>query len=171
MLDPLITIDLNGIVQSASDSVEPVFGYRPEELVGRNISILMPEPYRSEHDRYLENYRATGIENILGSTREFRVVHKSGQAIPVELSVARVDIRGQADPLFTGSFRDIRRRKAAESALREREQRLRAIFDQEFGHVGLLNLDFLRPIQVHLVLAGVPTVTVIVRVETDSDGA
>ncbi|MCB9915643.1 MAG: PAS domain S-box protein [Planctomycetes bacterium] len=137
--DPLITIDLNGLIQSASDSVEPVFGYRPDELVGRNIRVLLPEPYRSEHDGYLETYRATRVTNILGTTREFTVVHKSGEELPIELSVARVDIPGQAEPLFTGSFRDIRRRKAAEAALREREQRLRAIFDQEFQLVGLLD--------------------------------
>jgi len=139
VLDPLITIDLYGIIQSVSDSVEPVFGYRPDELVGRNISVLMPEPYRSEHDGYLENYRATGQTWILGRTREFDVIHKSGEAIACELSVARVDIPGQAEPLFTGSFRDIRRRRAAEAALREREQRLRAIFDQEYQLVGLLD--------------------------------
>jgi len=139
VLDPLITIDLYGIVQSVSDSVRPVFGYRPDELVGRNISILMPEPYCHEHDGYLERYRATGETRILGRTREFEVIHKSGEAIACELSVARVDIPGQAEPLFTGSFRDVRRRKAAEAALREREQRLRAIFDQEYQHVGLLD--------------------------------
>jgi PAS domain S-box-containing protein len=139
VLDPLITIDLQGIIHSVSDSVEPVFGYRPDELVGRNISILMPEPYRSEHDGYLDRYRATGKTRILGRTREFDVIHKDGEAIACELSVARVDIPGQAEPLFTGSFRDTRRRKAAEAALREREQRLRAIFDQEFQHVGLLD--------------------------------
>jgi two-component system, LuxR family, sensor kinase FixL len=137
--DPLITIDLTGIIQSVSDSVEPVFGYRPDELVGRNISALLPEPYSSEHDAYLEQYRATGKTFILGSTREFTVLHKSGESIAIELSVARVDIPGQAEPLFTGSFRDIRRRKAAEAALREREERLRAIFDQEFQLVGLLD--------------------------------
>ncbi len=139
VLDPLITIDLAGIIQSVSDSVEPVFGYLPDELVGRNIAVLLPEPYASEHDSYLERYRATGKTAILGTTREFKVLHKSGEEIDIELSVARVDIPGQAEPLFTGSLRDIRRRKAAEAALREREERLRAIFDQEFQLVGLLD--------------------------------
>jgi two-component system sensor kinase FixL len=139
--DPLITIDLMGIIQSVSDSVEPVFGYRPDELVGRNISALLPEPFASEHDAYLERYRATQETFILGTTREFTVLHKSGERIAIELSVSRVDIPGQAEPLFTGSFRDIRRRKAAEAALREREERLRAIFDQEFQLVGLLDTE------------------------------
>ena len=141
VLDPLVTIDLQGIVQSASDSVEPVFGYRPAEIVGRNISFLMPEPHVRLHNSYLENYRATGVTKILGQTREFEVLHKDGTLIVCELSVSRIDIPGQAEPLFTGSFRDIRLRKQAEAALRERESRLSAIFDQEFQLVGLLDLD------------------------------
>lgn len=141
VLDPLITMDLMGIIQSVSDSVEPVFGYRPDELVGRNINVLLPEPHKSAHNDYLERYRATGETYILGTTREFSVIHKSGAELPIELSVARVEIPGKAEPLLTGSFRDISRRKAAEAALREREQRLRAIFDQEYQLVGLLDAD------------------------------
>jgi len=69
LLDPTLVIDERGRILAASDSVERVFFFRPEELVGRNVSVLMPEPHRSAHDGYLENYRRTGQTNILGRTR------------------------------------------------------------------------------------------------------
>lgn len=141
VLDPTLTIDERGTVQSASNSVETVFGYAPEELEGRNIAILMPEPHRSQHDEYLANYRRTGVTHILGRTREFEVVRKDGRHIDCELSVARADIEGASEPLFIGSFRDITERKNAERTLVRSEERFRAIFDQEFQHVGLLSRD------------------------------
>jgi two-component system, cell cycle sensor histidine kinase and response regulator CckA len=113
-LDPVITIDGYGIIQSASRSVERVFGYRPEELIGRNISLLMPEPHRSMHDHYLANYRRTGQTNILGRTREFEAMRKDGVRVPIELSVSRVDVPGQMLPLFTGIIHDLSERKRAE---------------------------------------------------------
>src|SRR5262245_28757973 len=71
MLDALISIDSMGKILSASDSVERVFGYKPAELVGRNVNVLMVEPHRSRHDGYLERYRRTGETGIIGRTREF----------------------------------------------------------------------------------------------------
>ncbi len=77
-LDPVVTIDAYGIIQDASRSVERVFGWSPGELVGQNVSILMPEPYRSAHDDYLAYYRGTGVTNIIGRPREFEAVRKDG---------------------------------------------------------------------------------------------
>ncbi len=138
LLDPVVTIDDHGIVLFASDSVRSVFGYTPEELVGRNVTMLMPEPHRSHHDQYLARYRETGETWILNTTREYEALRKTGGRVWVEISVARIDVPGQERPLFCGSFRDITARKQAESALRQSEARFRAIFDQEFQLVGLL---------------------------------
>jgi PAS domain S-box-containing protein len=138
MLDPVITIDATGIIQDANESCAHVLGYPPDELIGRNVKILLPEPYRSEHDDYLERYRRTGHTHILGRTREFPVLRKGGAQIECELSVSRIDIAGQ-EPLFCGSFRDITDRKAMQRALAESEHRFRAIFDQEYQFVGLLS--------------------------------
>jgi two-component system sensor kinase FixL len=115
-LDPVITIDDRGMVQTASDSVRTVFGYEPDELVGQNLKMIMPEPFRSEHDGYLATYRRTGVSKVLGQTREFRVVHKDGSIVDVELSIGRVDIPGQTRPHMIGSFRDLSDRKRAELA-------------------------------------------------------
>lgn len=95
VLDPLIIIDAVGLIQSVSDSVLPVFGYDPAELIGRNVRVLMPSPHYEQHDSYLANYTATGETHILNRTREFKVVRKGGELIDCELSVSRVDIPGK----------------------------------------------------------------------------
>ncbi|MCP3919777.1 MAG: PAS domain S-box protein [bacterium] len=139
MLDAVITIDPYGTVQDVSNSVEELFGYEPQELIGQNISIVMPEPYRSDHEGYLAKYRTTGETWILNTTREFPVVRKNGSLFDCELSVSRIDLPGGGDPVFCGAFRDVTQRKATELALQESERRFRAIFDQEFQFVGLLD--------------------------------
>lgn len=125
-LDPVITIDCFGTVISASRSVQRVFGYAPDELVGRNVSILMPEPHRSDHDEYLARYRRTGETNILGRTREFEALRRDGSRVPIEISVSRVDVPGQRLPLFTGIIHDISERKEIETRLAHYQQELEA---------------------------------------------
>jgi PAS domain S-box-containing protein len=141
VLDPLIIIDAVGLIQSVSDSVLPTFGYEPAELVGQNVRVLMPSPHFEKHDQYLANYAATGETHILNDTREFQVVRKDGALIDCELSVSRVDIPGQGEPLFIGSLRDVTKRRQVERALLQRETVFRAIFDQEFQFVGLCSPD------------------------------
>lgn len=123
-LDPLITIDARGIVQSASDSVERVFGYSLEEVIGKNINLLMPEPYGSEHDGYLEEYSRTGQSSLLGTTRKLVAKRKNGEEFPCEVSVSRVDLPDRDEPLFTGTIRDISERKKADNKLREQADSL-----------------------------------------------
>jgi two-component system sensor kinase FixL len=114
MLDPVVTIDAHGTVLEASASVLPVFGWQPDELIGRNVRELMGEPHRSLHDGYLARYRETGATHILGRTREFEIVRKDGTPLCCELSVSRVDVPGEAQPLFVGSFRDVSARREVE---------------------------------------------------------
>ncbi|MBL8862951.1 MAG: PAS domain S-box protein [Planctomycetes bacterium] len=139
-LDPLLAIDATGVVRAASDSVERVFGWQPAELVGRNVSVLMPEPHHTAHDGYLAAYLRTGTTHILGRTRQFEVVRKDGSRIVCDLSVSRADLPG-GGVLFAGSFRDVTDRCRAEQRLAESERRFHAVFDGAFQYLGLLQPD------------------------------
>lgn len=116
-IDPFVVIDTGGIIQSVSDSVERVFHWKPSELIGRNVNVLMPEPHSSKHDSYLQRYQESGETNIMGRTREFQGVRKDGSIFPIEVTVWRMDIPGEDAPLYTGIIRDITARKKTESQL------------------------------------------------------
>jgi two-component system sensor kinase FixL len=125
--DAIITINNDGIVESVNNAGVKMFGYTADELVGMNVKILMPEPFRSEHDNYLRNYMQTGVAKIIGIGREVTAVHKNGTVFPVELAVSGVILHDRR--LFTGVVRDITQRKRAEVALRESEARKAAMLD------------------------------------------
>jgi len=144
LVDAVVVIDPKGTVVRASASVEVVLGWHPTDLEGRNVSVLIPEPHRSNHDDYLSRYMATGRTWILGTTREFDVVRKDGSLVPCELCVSRIDLepaRGSlpARPLFCGTFRDISDRRQAHAALARSEARFRAVFEHENQFVLLLD--------------------------------
>jgi len=128
--DPVLTVDAHGTIQATSDSVHRVFGWTPQELIGRNVNVLMPEPHRSRHDQYMADFRRTGEITILGRTREFEAVRKDGTHLPIELSVSRVDLPHGETALFTGIIRDITGRTRAELALQESERRFREIQEE-----------------------------------------
>jgi len=113
-LDPIITIDARGIIQSASDSVRRVLGWTPNQLIGRSVSVLMPEPHRSAHDGYLDRYSQTGYAHILNSARRFNAQRKDGSVFPIELSVSRADVPARNTPLFVGIIVAMTGRDAAE---------------------------------------------------------
>ncbi|MGO9984382.1 MAG: PAS domain S-box protein [Rhodomicrobium sp.] len=111
-VDGIITIDDRGSISSLNPAAQRLFGYSPEELIGQNVKILMPEPYHSEHDRYLRNYRETGERKIIGIGREVSGRRKDGTVFPLDLSVSEVRRGGQR--IFTGIVRDISERKRVE---------------------------------------------------------
>ena len=115
-VDGIITIDSRGHIESFNPAAEFIFGYSPDEVVGRNVSMLMPAPYRQEHDGYLTNYLSTGIKKIIGSGREVVGLRKDGTTFPMELAVSDMAIGDQRK--FTGLVRDITARKRTESELR-----------------------------------------------------
>lgn len=109
IIDGIITIDSRGTVQSINLAGENIFGYTADEIIGRNVNMLMPEPHHSKHDGYLQNYHATGIPRIIGSGREVEGLHKDGSIFPIDLAVSQSIHQGQ--PLFIGVVRDITERK------------------------------------------------------------
>lgn len=108
--ESIITMDASGTIQSASDSVEEVFGWTPSELFGLNVKVLIPEPRRSALDRYLDRYRMANPARTLQRTRLLEAVRKDGRPIQIELSMSRADLPAQAAPYFIGIIRDVGRR-------------------------------------------------------------
>ncbi len=115
VLDAIVTIDERGIIESVNPAVGRLFGYGEEELVGSNVSMLMPEPYRSEHDEYIRRYLETGESRILGTGREAEGRRKDGSVFPIDLAVSEMKI-GQSR-YFIGIIRDITERKEQIKAL------------------------------------------------------
>ncbi|MFI3185678.1 MAG: PAS domain S-box protein [Methylococcaceae bacterium] len=112
VIDGILTIDGQGSIQSVNLAGERIFGYTEDELIGRNVNMLMPEPYHAEHDGYLRNYHATGIPRIIGTGREVTGLRKDGSTFPMDLAVSHSTHNGQ--PLFIGLVRDITERKRVE---------------------------------------------------------
>jgi PAS domain S-box-containing protein len=100
-------MNAGGVIQSASDSVEQVFGWTPTELFGKNVKVLIPEPRRSSLDRYLDRYRHADQATTLKRTRRFDAVRKDGTIIQIELSMSRADLPVLASPFFIGIVRDV----------------------------------------------------------------
>jgi PAS domain S-box-containing protein len=114
MTDVVILIDMYGSMLQVNDAIVDLFGYEEEELLGQNVKMLMPEPYRSNHDGYLQHHAETKKKAITGRRVEVEGLHKNGTIIPIELSVNElVDDEGNT---YLGVIRDIRQRKATEEA-------------------------------------------------------
>ncbi|MCK6419167.1 MAG: PAS domain S-box protein [Alphaproteobacteria bacterium] len=114
-VDGLLTIDEQGLIRRYNKACEKIFGYTAAEVSGKNIKILMPEPYRHEHDAYLQNYQKTGEKKIIGIGREVEGQRKNGTVFPIDLSVSEVMVEGKR--LYSGIVRDITLRKQAEEEI------------------------------------------------------
>ncbi len=135
VLDGLITIDHKGTVQSFNRSAERIFGYTPEEVIGQNVKMLMPEPYRGGHDGYLSHYMETGERKVIGIGREVVGQRKNKTTFPMELGIN--EMRMGTERMFVGTVRDITERKEAEAAIQEYVQKLKRSNQEldDFAHI------------------------------------
>jgi two-component system, sensor histidine kinase and response regulator len=113
--DAIVTIDQTGRIQQWSSGAQRIFGYAPEEVVGAELTILMPEPHRSGHAGYMMSYLKTRDAKIIGVGRELTAIRKDGTEFPIELTVS--EVRNGGEVFFTGILRDITERKRAETEL------------------------------------------------------
>ncbi|MFQ5651365.1 MAG: response regulator [bacterium] len=115
--DSIITIDTRGTIELFNRAAVQCFGYAPTEVVGKNVSVLMPAPDRQRHDDYLSRYLATGEKRIIGTNREVEAMRKDGTTFPVELAIS--DVWQEGKRVFIGIMRDITERKRVEEELRQ----------------------------------------------------
>lgn len=122
VVDGIVTINARGTVESMNPSAERIFGYAAADVIGKNVKLLMPEPFQSEHDTYLANYLRTRTAKIIGIGREVFGRRKDGSVFPMDLAVSQFHYEGEQ--YFTGIVRDISDRKQAEEAARKAKHEL-----------------------------------------------
>ena len=121
-VDAIVTINARGLMLHVNRAFQKMFGFSPEEVIGKNVSMLMPEPDRSSHDGYINHYSTTRQASIIGIGRQVIGQRKNGTFIPVDLAVSEVRIGDQV--LYTGILRDMTERRQVEDDLRNAQLRL-----------------------------------------------
>ncbi|MDH0048683.1 PAS domain S-box protein [Comamonas terrigena] len=141
-VDAIIMIEGNGLISSFNGAAERLLGWTAQEVIGKNVSMLMPQPMQREHDNYLRRHIDTGHSSIIGVGREVTALHKDGSLVDVRLALGRVPLPGM--PLFVGFLTDIRSRKQMEEAVRRSEKQHRTLisnlpgvtFRRQLGEAG-----------------------------------
>ncbi|HEX5843398.1 MAG TPA: PAS domain S-box protein [Pseudomonas sp.] len=141
ILDAIITIDQQGLIETFNHAAEHIFGYRLDEVSGRNVKMLMPEPERSNHDGYLAAYRQTGVAKLIGTVRELYGQRRNGELFAIEVAVSQISRQGQRR--FIAVIRDISERKRIEEMKNEFistvSHELRTPLTAIAGSLGLIN--------------------------------
>jgi PAS domain S-box-containing protein len=144
VVDGIITIDERGNIESYNPAAQKLFGYERGEVIGRNVKMLMPEPYHSEHDGYISNYVGSGHAKIIGIGREVIGKRKDGNVFPMELAVSEFHIRQRR--YFTGIVRDITERKRLQDELQQRVHDLADADRQKNEFLAMLSHELRNPI-------------------------
>ncbi len=130
-VDAIIVIDHAGRIETFNAAAEVIFGFSAEDVLGKNVSLLMPEPYRSQHDDYIRNYLESGDAKIIGIGRDVQGKRRSGTTFPIGLSVGEIPTGSQ--PKFVGIIQDITERKRSEEEVHQIRERL-----SQFGRLSTL---------------------------------
>jgi two-component system, LuxR family, sensor kinase FixL len=122
-VDGIIVIDAYGCIESFNRAAERLFGYTADEVVSRNVNVLMPSPFHEEHDTYISRYLETGVAKIIGVGREVIGLRKDGTTFPIHLAVGEMSIGGERK--FTGIIHDLSARVRMEAQIREQSALVR----------------------------------------------
>jgi PAS domain S-box-containing protein len=152
-VDGIITIDERGHIETFNPAAERIFGYTVDEVIGKNVRVLMPEPYHEEHDGYIQAYHNTGRRRIIGIGREVTGRRKDGSTFPMDLAVSEVEVEGRK--VFAGIVRDISERRRLElEVLRIADEERRRIgqdlhdgLGQQLTGIGLLARGLARQLE------------------------
>jgi len=140
ILDPIITMNTGGIIQSASDSVQEVFGWAPHELYGKNVKVLIPEAFRTALDRYLGGYRNPDTVESLLRVQRFAAVCKDGKMIQIELSMSRAELPAISEAFFIGIIRDVSQQMDTGPDTAEERIRLQRLITEQTRALATANL-------------------------------
>ncbi len=135
--DAIVCIDAEGAITLFNPSAEEMFGYAANEISGKNVRILMPQPYADEHATYVQRYRETGVARAIGRVRGVEALRRDGTVFPIELAVSEVIYEGE--PTYTAIIRDVSRRRRMETELRDERDFADILIDT--AHVIVLVLD------------------------------
>ncbi len=145
VVDAIVTIDERGLVQSFNRAAEQTFGYMADEVIGRSVNLLMPAPYRAEHDGYIGHYLQTGESRVIGRVRELVGQRKDGRTFPIDLAVGETLLGGGR--LFVGIVRDITERHHAEQVVREAREALECRVAKRTAELATANEQLRRAVQ------------------------
>jgi len=136
-VDCIVVINHLGRIESVNPAVEKVFGYPSAELVGKNVSLLMPEPHQSAHDSYISRFMATGEAHVIGIGREVEALRADGSLFPAELTISKFEL--DTGIHFAGTLRDLTPRKQAEAELEAERKFSERVLDSLASHVAVLD--------------------------------
>jgi diguanylate cyclase (GGDEF)-like protein/PAS domain S-box-containing protein len=136
-VDAIIIIDNRGCIELFNKAAERIFQYNSDEVIGEKIDMLMPEPYSSEHDSYLQHYQSTGKKKIIGIGREAIGLRRNGEVFPIELSISETFVSGE--PVYAGIVRDITKRKKTEEELTHHRDNLELLVEQRTNELSKAN--------------------------------
>ncbi len=131
----IIVINSQALINEFSPASEEIFGYKKEEVIGKSVNMLMPEPYKSEHNQYIKNYLAGGAPKIIGKQMVVPAMRKNGEIFPMEIALNTAIVN--ENPIFVAVLRDVTDRKKIEDALANERLRLQAILESSPVGVGI----------------------------------